>query len=385
MPGRRPRVLFLTVDGPRGLGHLSRAAKLARHIEQQAACLLSTGLRDTCHLVPGGCEYVRLPGLEGGADFPAPVSPGWPFVDALATRMRSLRREVLLALERSFAPDLIVTDQYPTGWLGEWEAVLAGSRAIRCIMFRPVPGANTVEHMASRTGPAALRELYDRILIAGDPRTAVVDEDLRFGSAERAKVQYIGYISTPMAAADVAAARRDRGLGPRDRWVVCSGGAGLVTEDLFQDCSQLARDFPQAHFDIIAGPRSRRFASGDAPSWHDGGRVRIVGQRRDLQLLHAAADVVICHGGYNSLCEAMEGGAALIVDTRRDANGERRRHARLLQPHYPVAVAEGAADLVRHLDTALSSDLDRRPVRATGALAFDGGGGFARMVAALPT
>jgi len=328
---------------------------------------------------------VRLPGLEGGADFPAPASPGWPFVDTLAARMRSTRREMLLALERSFAPDVIVTDQYPTGWLGEWEAVLAGSRAIKCIMFRPVPGANTVEHMATGPGLAALRELYDRILIAGDRQTTVVDEDLGFGAPERAKVQYIGYISTPMAAADVARARRDRGLGPRDRWVVCSGGAGLVTDDLFEDCSRLARDTPAVHFDIIAGPRSGRFASGGAPPWRDGGRVRVAGQRQDLPLLHAAADVVICHGGYNSVCETMEGGATLIVDTRRDASGERQRHARLLQSHYPVAVVEGAADLASPLGAALSSDLDRRPVRATGALAFDGCGDFARLVAALPT
>ena len=380
MPGRRPRVLFLTVDGPRGLGHLSRAAKLARSIQDLAACVLVTGLRDTCHLVPEHCEYVRLPGLEGGPGFAMVESPGWPFVTALASQMRTIRREILLALERTFAPDLIVTDQYPTGWYSEWEAVLAGSQAMKCIMFRPIPGANTVEHLASGAELRALR-LYDQIWVAGDPRTAVVDEDLGFGAPERAKLRYIGYISVPVSAAEIDTARRERGLGPGDRWVVCSAGAGLVTGDLIEDCFRLAEDFPGVWFDIVVGPRSTRVTESGSLLWRDNGRVRVAGQRRDLRLAHAAADVVICHGGYNSVCEAMEGGAALIVDGRHDVNQERRRHAQLLQSHYPIAIAERAADLARHLRAILSGDLDRRPIRETGALAFDACGDFARLVA----
>ena len=63
----------------------------------------------------------------------------------------------------------------------------------------------------------------------------------------------------------------------------------------------------------------------------------------------------------------------------------RQRHARLLQSHYPIRIAEGAADLACHLRAALSGDLDRRPIRETGALAFDACGEFARLVAACPT
>ncbi len=346
--------------------------------------MLATGLRDTYQLVPEHCEYVRLPGLGRGPDYAAAECPDWPFVAALASRMYAIRCEILLALDRAFAPDVIVTDQYPTGWHGEWKAALAGSQAMKCIMFRPIPGTNTVRQIALEGGLTALR-LYDRILVAGDPRTATVDEDLGFGAPERAKLRYIGYISMPVSAAEIDAARRERGLGPRDRWVVCSAGAGLATGDLIEDCFRLAEGFPEAHFDIIAGPRSTRAMDVGSSSWRDGGRVRVALQRRDLRIAHAAADVVICHGGYNSVCEVMEGGATLIVDGRNDVHGERGRHARLLQSHYPLAIAEEAPDLARHLRAALSGALDRRPIRETDALAFDGCGEFARLVATCPT
>ena len=185
--------------------------------------------------------------------------------------MHAIRREILLTLERTFAPDLMVTDQFPTGWFGEWEAALAGSHAMKCIMFRPIPGTNTVEKMASGAGLAALG-LYDRILVAGDPRTAVVAEDLGFRAEERAKLRYIGYISMPVSAVEIDATRRERGLRPRDRWVVCSAGAGLVTGDLIEDCFRLAEAFPEAHFDIIVGPRSTRFIDAGPPPGRDGGR-----------------------------------------------------------------------------------------------------------------
>ena len=374
---RRPRVLFLTLDGPRGLGHLSRAAKLAQSVQESAACLITTGLRDTCHLLPENCEYVRVPGLDGLPGFQEPASSA---MAALGDRARSIRRELFLTLERTFSPDLIVAEQYPTGWYGEWEALLAHSRALKWIVFRPVPGTNTVD-VVDDAGRAVLAEIYDTFLIASDRRTAVVDDDLGFTELERAKCRYIGYASLPVSEAEIAEARAQRGLAPGERWVVCSAGAGLVTADLIEDCLRLAGEFPDLQFDIVAGPRGRSAANGGLPSRYTDGRIRFATQRRDLRVAHAAADVVICHGGYNTVSEAMQGGAALIVDGRRDVNDERQRHARLLQRHYPVALAVGTADLAHHLRAVLSENLDRRRTRARAALDLGGCANFARLVA----
>jgi predicted glycosyltransferase len=379
MTSRPARVLFLPADG-RGFGHLSRAGKLAHAIGRQATCVIASGQGSGRHLVPPGCEYAVVPGLETVLSFLVPGG-GRPRVrETPPADVAAARSEYLSSLVERFDPDVIVTDHRPGGVHGEFRPVLEASLARKFAVLRPAPaddGAGAVRDL----GVAELGRLYDAILVAGDRRTALVDEDLQLGDRERQWCRYIGYVSLPVSPGEIRDARERRGLGPRDRWVVCSVGSGFYHPGLVADCLELAREFSAVHFDLVSGPGAPARTDGASEAPAADGRVRLAVERADLRVTHAAADVVICHGGYNSMTEAMEGGAALIVDVRGDVHRERARHARRLQPYYPVAYGEGVADLARHLRVALSSANARRSIRERAVLDFDGCRAFARLIA----
>jgi predicted glycosyltransferase len=374
----KPRILFLPMDG-RGLGHLNRACKLARAMQGVAACMIGTGLRYADSLVPETCEYVRIPGLDGLFESRAAERGKLPFIDIPAREALEIRREFLRTLEQTFKPDLIVTDLLPAGPYNELAEILAKSPAKKFIVFRSAIGREGIQSVAD-FGLDALVDVYDAFLIASDPQTASSPDDLRFTGRERSRCRYIGYVSLPISKDEIESARVRRGLKPGDRWVVCSAGAGLYERDLIERCMDLAKEFSEIHFDIVAGPSCLSWTPSAEPSVFFDGRVRVSHQRADLRVAHAAADIVICHGGYNTLTEAMEGGAELIVQVRNDPSLERGRHARRLQRHHPISVVEDAGELRASLRAALARAPKRQPARKAATLQFDGCGEFKRLV-----
>ena len=96
--------------------------------------------------------------------------------------------------------------------------------------------------------------------------------------------------------------RRSRMLPAGAKWVVCSAGGGKNGEDLIESCWQLSQLYPELYFDIVTGPRSRLQFSRRCVAH---GRVSVVdANHAALPAMHAAADIVITRGGYNSLIEA---------------------------------------------------------------------------------
>jgi predicted glycosyltransferase len=92
--------------------------------------------------------------LAGGSARVPDGGPGrWGDIDATARQALARRREFFLALEQAFAPDLIVIDNYPTGWHGELTDMLTRSRARKFIVFRPVGGDRIVEAVRGDLGP----------------------------------------------------------------------------------------------------------------------------------------------------------------------------------------------------------------------------------------
>jgi len=378
MRARKPRILFLPMEG-RGLGHLSRSCKLARSLQSTASCLIGTGVRYAGNLVPEQCEYVRIPGLDGLFESRATERGKVPFVDLTPEQSVDFRRQLLCTLERMFRPDLIVTDILPAGDYSELADMLARSHAKKFILLRSILGIESIGAIR-RFSLEALTQFYDALVIASDPRTAQVDEDLQFTDRERSQSHYIGYVSTPVSQKEIEGARYRRGLKPGDSWIVCSAGSGFYNTRNFDDWMSLTKDFTGVHFDLVLGPSYMGNIPSGTPSIFFEGRVRVTTEQPDLRIAHAAADVVLSHGGYNTLTETMEGGAPLVVDVRHDPLLERRRHALQLQPYYPIFVAQSPSELKLGLNEALNGRVNRRPVRATKSLKFDGCDEFGQLV-----
>lgn len=363
----------------RGLGHLSRSCKLARSLQDFASCMIGTGIRYAGNLVPEKCEYVRIPGLDGLIESRAAERGKIPFVDIPERDALRFRRGFLETLEKAFNPDLIVTDLLPAGNFDELAGILASSPAQKFILFRSVVGNEGTEAI-HKFGLDKLASSYDGFLIASDARTSHVEEDLQLKNGLAAKSHYIGYVSLPVSRGEIESVRLQRGLRENDRWVVCSAGSGFHSAPEFGDWLHLAEEFRDVHFDIVLGPSYWGCAPSANPSVFFDGRVRLLTEHPDLRLFHAAADVVISHGGYNALTETMEGGAPLIVDVRNDPHQERVRHARELQRYYPITITESPEQLRTSLCVALSNSSPRRPVRNGSALDFNGCDEFRRLI-----
>jgi predicted glycosyltransferase len=232
----------------------------------------------------------------------------------------------------------------------------------------------------SAEGENALEEHYDRVLVACDEKICDVVNEYNLGPKISNKLKYIGYVSEPISQIRVSKIRRERGLGPGDVWVVCSAGGGALGERFIAECEKLSQLFPNFHFDIILGPRSSlnwEFLSSDIIQSRN---IRLHRECHYMSSLNAAANIVICSGGYNSLIEAMEGGNRIIcVPVQSRTNDEQYIHPLRLKDFYPIEIVTDLYELSNCLKkVSQKTEWPAAPIRSI--LNFEGIGNFQRII-----
>jgi predicted glycosyltransferase len=370
---KQGRVAFFVHDGT-GLGHLQRVCKLARALQDLFACLILTGHRAASWLVPEECEFIHLPSLDS---LIADKSKYWgrrPFVDMDPISALAFRKSLITSSMQAFDPDALFVDYLPLGKMGELSTVIAQTRARKYLILRGIldEPANVRRDIL---GGHAKRELqhYDRILVSCDEKICNVVKEYCFEEPVAAKAMNVGYISTPVPAADRAELRRQRGVGVDDIWVVCSAGSGALGEKLMERCLALPKVFPGIFFDFIQGPRSSAKWDSATADCNSIGTNRYFKECRQLPLLHSAADIVICAGGYNSLVESMEGGARIVsVPVQINTADEQFVHAKRLADYYPLRLLHHLGDLPSILEEEARRCRERRRVNVREVLNFGG-------------
>jgi predicted glycosyltransferase/glycosyltransferase involved in cell wall biosynthesis len=380
---RQGRVLFFVHDGT-GLGHLRRVSRLAGSIQGPCASLVVSGHRQASFIVPPECELVHIPSLESLLPNKARYWGRKPFLDVPMGDALALRNGILKAVFSSFQPDIIVVDYLPLGKHNELYELLKESTAKLYFIMRGVLDHpdNVRVDLLGGSGESFLETKYDRLLVAADKRICNVVEEYGLSDKIGAKTEYIGYISEPVQCSVIAQMRAERGLGPEDKWIVCSAGGGALGEMLIEECMALPERFDGVFFDIVVGPRTAKQWPYLTADMHDEGRVRTHRECPFLAQLHAAADIVICAGGYNSTVEAMEGRARIITcPVQLRTNDEQFIHARRLSEHYPIRMVidlHNLEDTLRETLTDLS--ICEYPPPARSVLDFDGSRRFRKIV-----
>lgn len=359
------RILIFVHDG-RGVGHLRRLSRLARQLQGAASVLFLTGLREVSWLVPATCEFVHVPSRDS---LESARSQHWlrdPFVPEGSAAARNLRPRLIDATVKAFDPDALIVDYLPLGRDEELYDIVCGLPNCRKYYISRGVLGNPCEIRTDVLTPVcldALRNQFSRILVMSDIQIIDTVKEYGFDSLLASKVTYTGYAIDVPSPEQVRAMRRARGISAENRWVVCSAGGGKSSEDLIQKCWELSRQFPEANFDIVAGPRSRlRFKEGGICN---NGRVSIVDTNiRNLALMHAAADVVITHGGYNSLLEACVGSAHIIV-MPIPWDYEQREHARRLSCYRQINIIQSLDNLDVMLESSLTSSFAPQPLSSS--------------------
>ena len=262
---------FFYVQHLLGIGHLKRAATLARALAEDGfEVTLASGGSKVPGLAPQGVSFVQLPPATT-ADMTFKVllnENGLPVDDEWKAR----RREALLEAWRTAAADVLLIELFPFGrrqmrfeLLPLLEAARAGPRPSLIVSsVRDLIGAGQGDARRQDEMLEAAERLFDRILVHGDPKLVGFERSFRHAARLAPKLHYTGYV--------VADLKIEKGDAGKDEVLVSAGG-GAVGQRLLETAIR-ARAKTSLR-DRARALTSRRCESLQAPASSSSARGRI--------------------------------------------------------------------------------------------------------------
>ena len=359
-----------------GLGNIRRMVAVAEHLigqDPELHVLVITGSPMTqAFRISSRIDFVKLPCLSRDAL----GGYGTRSLPLNNRQLFAMRSDLIRATLENYRPDLILVDKKPLGVEGELEAALdrlatAPRPPALILLLRDILDApETTRAVWARHGyHEVISQHYDLVLVAGQPEVFDLAAAYGFPDSTRRRLRYCGYIRR----ADLPAVPMPPEPG---RVLVTAGGGG--------------DGFPLLHA-FLAGLRQtrpaglRRSLVITGPEMDNRQRNHLASLARGLQtatLLEfcpdmaqetARAQVVVCMGGYNTLCEMLAMGKRVICAPRVQPVREQWLRARLLADRGLLSCIEPARLGPRHLMQALGAALSQRSCpRTTARLDFNG-------------
>lgn len=351
------RLLFFVHDGT-GLGHLRRMSRIAKALQGPCACLIVSGHRAMYWFVPEECEYIHIPSLDNLSSLRSQHWGRDPFVEMELGEIFQFRHSILKGIIEGFKPDAIFVDYLPLGKNEELADFIKETPAKKYYITRGIINQTSsmqdIEHILFGKAKEYLELYYDKIFLACDKKILNFEKKYMLSQGIKNKLSYVGYVSEKIDYQEIQSARLSRGIQPNDVWVVCSAGGGQLGEKLIMECIRLSSKFNGVYFDIVMGPRSNLLWDNSLLYQDVTKFLRLHKETHHLPLLHAASNIVVTTGGYNSLLETLQGNAEIICcPARLDPNDEQYQHACLLSRYAPIKVIAEPKDLERTLKSTL--------------------------------
>lgn len=315
-----------------GLGHLRRNLALATRLTQtfpNVSVLLLTGSSSVQSFpMPERVDYLKLPTVVKVAD---------EEYIARTLRMDShemveLRASLIRSAVIGFAPDVLLVDHAPLGMKGEILPALYALRRIRP-QARIALGLRDIVDEPERVRAQWKRQqvyevmenLYDRLLVYGTPEIVDVNEAYGIPPQVAEKTRYCGYLRRDRSLTDPAALRAQYcHHGERLALVTVGGGGdGYPLLHAYLSGLSLIEEKSRVVSVVVTGPfmppeelaELSRLAA-EHPTVH---LIEFTGDPLGLM---QAADLVVCMGGYNTLCEILSVGVRALVVPRVEPRRE---------------------------------------------------------------
>jgi predicted glycosyltransferase/CheY-like chemotaxis protein len=378
--GAATRMLFYSHD-TFGLGHLQRSSNLIRTLVEAhpgLSVLLVTGspVVDRYQL-PSGADYVKLPAVRKVA------------AERYAARslrisdagVRRLRRNLLLGAVQNFDPNVVLVDHAPVGMRGEMRPALDWltnrGACHRIFGMRDISDdPQVILPLWRKQGIyGVLRELYDDIVIYGDP--TVFDPVARYEFPEdiAAKTRFVGYVcepSPPLRAAPTASSHVPR--------VAVSIGGGDGAESVIRVFLEMLAAFPdEIDFttEILTGPL---LAPELAQEFRDRAQalpVKIRDYMPSTSVWFSDADLVVSTAGYNTCTQILSHAQRALLIPRVLHRKEQLLRSQRLAELGLVAFVDPRSVTPKSLLHSIRESLDRddKPLseaRRVGLLPLDG-------------
>ncbi|MGH8676292.1 MAG: glycosyltransferase family protein [Burkholderiales bacterium] len=313
MTGRR---VFIYVQHLLGIGHLKRAATLARALSELGSeVTLATGGFPVPQLMPPAVHVVQLaPAGTADFDFRSLLDPhGRPVDEAWRRR----RRAELLAAWRAARPHALVIELFPFGRRQMRFELLPLLEAASTVSPRPVI-VSSVRDVLGQRDPAKQDEMlllferyFDHLLVHGDPRFIPFDQTFRHAARLGERLQYTGFI---VDRAPPPGPPSEAGAGE----VIVSAGGGAVGARLLETAigarplTALAGQTWRLLAGVNASPGDLDRLSALAAEAARGGVV-VERSRNDFRTLLQNSSLSVSQGGYNTVMEIIECGARAVV------------------------------------------------------------------------
>lgn len=330
--------VFFYVQHLLGIGHLKRAATLARAMRAAGfeVTLASGGLPVE------GIDVLQLPAASS-PDFKTLLGEdGRPVDDAWKDR----RRDALLNAFRAASPDVVIVELFPFGRrqmrfelfpLLEEAKKQSGALMVCSVRDLIQPNPAREEEAAER-----FERYFDRLMVHGDPRVITFEQSFGKAALLGDKLHYTGYVVDEMA---------DAGDAGRDEVLVSAGG-GAVGRRLIETAIA-ARPLTR-----LKDKTWRVLAGVNAKGMEDlaGEGVVVERARNDFTLRLRNCVLSISQAGYNTVVETLQATArAVLVPFAGGGELEQTLRARLLAERGLVQYVEED----RLTAAALAAAIDR--------------------------
>ena len=364
-----------------GIGHLQRAATLARALAKEG---LQVTLASGGAVVPGmtveKVKFVQLPPASAAdLSFKSLVDEAGCAVDDAWKRRRSA---ALLDTWRAADPHVLVLELFPFGrrqmrfeLLPLLERAAAAPRrpAIVCSVRDILSGQKSAERQAETLD--LVRRYFDDVLVHGDPALVGFERTFPLAAGIAQKLHYTGYVLDEPAAHASRAGENE---------VIVSAGGGAVGERLLEAAIEAKPLTGLRHrtWRVLAGgnlqqPVYERLARLAQRA----GGVVLEKSRPDFTTLLANCALSISQAGYNTLLETVRAGArAVAVPFAGGAETEQALRARCFAERGLLDVVEESA-LTPQVLAAAVDRAAARPRPVFGGIDFDGARNSASRIA----
>jgi len=325
--------VFFHVQHLLGIGHVRRAAVLARTLAARGFDVLLVSGGAPVKLDLGGARFHQLPAVRArDAGLRELSRPDGRLLD---DAFKAERTRELLALFHAEAPDVLITEQFPFGRTQLRFELLPLLEAARARQPRPLIVSSVRDvvrrSMSSQrvTEAVELFQSFDLALIHGDPDLIGFEKSFAGWDAIRDRAAYTGYIADP--------GKPDAGTQGKGEVIVSAGG-GAVGASLFKAASAVERGglVPDTMWRFLG-------TSLDNPSvlhLRDGTVVEPL--RGDFTTLLCNAALSISQAGYNTVVETLcHANRAVLVPFRTERETEQMDRALALAERGLVACVPG--------------------------------------------
>ncbi len=298
-----------------GLGNIRRMLVIAKSLVESdpntSVLILSGSPMLHAFRIPPQIDYIKLPCLTRTMQ----GSYEAKYLDLSFDNILRLRSNIIQSSILDFDPDLILVDKKPFGVGDELANALEtlqslNHRAKLVLLLRDILDTpeSTIRVWQKNGYHHAIRTFYDQVLVVGSQEIFDLREEYQFPSESREKVRFCGYIAREEGRVSRQQLRQQLGFG-NERLVLVTTGGGEDGYHLlkcylqglsYQKTMEVTKTLVICGPEMIESQRKHIYALIERCN-----NVVVQNFTDDMMACMDAADLVICMGGYNTVCELL--------------------------------------------------------------------------------